>query len=89
MIYGGEKEFCVQNSSDFLKQHVEPGGANFAINLGCKWPLVFPLTTMKRGFQRRITQREQKQKPYERINLDCSNARTCRVTTKQQHGVCP
>lgn len=42
---------------------------------------------MKRGFQRRITQREQKQKPYERINLDCSNARTCRVTTKQQHGV--
>lgn len=30
MIYGGEKEFCVQNSSDFLKQHVEPGGANFA-----------------------------------------------------------
>ena len=34
MIYGGEKEFCVQNSSDFLKQHVEPGGANFADLLG-------------------------------------------------------
>lgn len=70
---------------------MEPGGANFAINLGMQiGSLVFPLTTMKRGFYRRMAQREQKQKPYERINLDCSNARTCRITTtKQQHYVCP
>jgi hypothetical protein len=50
MIYGGEKEFCVQNSSDFLKQHVEPGGANFAINLGCKWALSFPFNNNETWF---------------------------------------